>query len=210
MKYVSRISKIKKTTILNIFAICLVLFGLAYALPSLYFKYTNAGTASASPLNSSQVWGPVKSTNGVPLVTGFPVSISIPGPRPAADMNVGIIPGYYDSKSKTWTLTETDAQYAVMTPQPNNITGNTFIYGHYRPNVFAYMHLILPGTIATITTNNGYKFTYKFVETYAVNPGDSAVLANSNSPILTIQTCSGTFFQNRQMYIFTYQGYSKS
>ena len=210
MKYLSNISR---TKVLNIVGSILIIGGLIFAIPALYYRWTNAGSAAASPVTAAQVWGEANSNSGShsneKLVTGFPVSISIPGPRAAANIGVGIIPGYYNAKTNGWTLTETDAQFAVISAQPNNISGNTFIYGHYRPNVFAYLHLITPGTIATITTNNGYKFNYKFINTYAVTPTDTAVLSNSQNPILTLQTCSGSFFQNRQMYIFSYVNYAK-
>jgi len=153
--------KLNKTRLSILFGAILIVIGLAGAVPVLYFRWTNTGTASASPVTTTQVWG--KANVDQKLVTGFPTSISIPGPWATANMNVGIIPGYY-TKSGGWTLTETDAQFAVLSTQPNNISGNTFIYGHYRPNVFAYLHLIKPGTIANVNKNNGYKFTYKFVE----------------------------------------------
>jgi hypothetical protein len=210
MKYIPRLTKLQK---ISVFGSLLMIVGVIGVAPTLYFRWTNTGTASASPVLPASV---VKEINTAAtkqpkqsLVTGYPVSISIPGPRPALDMNVNIIPGYYNASTGAWTLTTTDAQFVTFSAEPNNITGNTYIYGHYRPNIFAYLHLISPGTVATITTSNGYQFNYKFVYTYAVTPSQTAVLATSKAPILTVQTCSGDFFQNRQMYIFSYDGYSK-
>jgi len=206
-----KLKKPNKLTSMLIVGATLLVIGTIGVFPTLYFRWSNTGTASATPLNSSQVFSQLNTQpkSGVkqPLVTGFPVSISIPGSRPDLNINLGIIPGYYNKTSGTWTLSEDAAQFAVMSSQPNNISGNTFIYGHYRANVFAYLHLIQPGTIVTINTNNGYQFNYKYVTTYAVQPTDTNVLGYSGNPILTIQTCSGTFFQNRQMFIFSYVGY---
>jgi sortase (surface protein transpeptidase) len=210
MKYIPRLTKLQK---ISVFGGLLMIVGIIGVAPTLYFRWTNTGTASASPILPASVVKEINAANKKQpqqsLVTGYPVSISIPGPRPALDMNVNIIPGYYNASTGAWTLTTTDAQFVTFSAQPNNITGNTYIYGHYRPNIFAYLHLISPGTIATITTSNGYQFNYKFVYTYAVTPSQTAVLQTSKAPILTIQTCSGDFFQNRQMYIFSYDGYSK-
>jgi hypothetical protein len=211
MKYIPKLTKLQKMSVLGGLFMIVGVIGVA---PTLYFRWTDTGTASASPvlpaavvkqINTAETQAPKQSP-----VTGYPVSISIPGPRPALNMNVGIIPGYYNASTGAWTLTTTDAQFVTFSAQPNNITGNTYIYGHYRPNIFAYLHLITPGTIATITTSNGYQFHYKYVYTYAVAPSQTATLNTSKAPILTIQTCSGDFFQNRQMYIFSYDGYTKA
>lgn len=200
---------------MSIFGGLLLVVGVIGVAPTLYFRWTDTGTASASPVLPASVVKEIntaekKEAQQQSLVTGYPVSISIPGPRPALNMNVNIIPGHYDANTGAWTLTTTDAQFVTFSAQPNNETGNTYIYGHYRPNIFAYLHLISPGTIATIRTSNGYQFNYKFVYTYAVAPNQTATLNASKAPILTVQTCSGDFFQNRQMYIFSYDGYSKA
>jgi sortase (surface protein transpeptidase) len=93
--------------------------------------------------------------------------------------------------------------------QPNNETGNTLIYGHYRPEVFAYLHLIKPGIQAIITTDNGYTFTYSFENSEALDPTNTSVFVYRGAPRLTIQTCSGSFMQHRQMYYFHYDGFTK-
>lgn len=203
----------KNLKVMSLIGGLLLFIGLIGVVPTLYFRWTHTGTASASPITASQVWGQVnsavKASSNEKLVTGFPVSISIPGERNALNMNVPIVPGYYNKNNGSWSLSLSDAQFAVMTSQPNNISGNTFIYGHYRPAVFAYLHLIKPGVVATITTNNGYVFSYRYINTYAVQPNNTSALVNSDVPVLTVQTCSGSFFQNRQMYIFSYIGYRK-
>lgn len=210
IKYLSVFNKSKA---LYLAGALFILVGLINLTPILYFHYINNVTAAVSNVKpdevSAQISAIEKSSHNKSLVTGFPVALSIPGYRQALSMNLSIIPGYYNKKANTWTLSENAAQFATISSQPNNLTGNTFIYGHYRPSVFAYLHLITPGSIATITTNNGYEFRYKFINTYSVQPKDTSVLSYSISPILTLQTCSGTFFQNRQMFIFSFVSYSK-
>lgn len=141
------------------------------------------------------------------VVSGMPDEIRIPS---VFNMDLKVIPGYYDKTTGEWTLTLTEAQYAVPSVLPNNYSGNTLIYGHYRPEVFAYLHLIKPGAIAQVVTTNGYTFTYTYESSQAFSPEDTSIFLYQGPPRLTIQTCSGSFFQHRQMYYFKYDGYTKN
>ncbi len=209
-KFISNFNKLK---VFSLFGCTLFIVGLIGIAPTLYFHWFNTGTAHADSIAAKKVWSQIdslpKTTVKQNQVTGFPVNISIPGSYPAININAPINPGYYNKSNSSWNLSETAAQFVVGSSQPNNIGGNTFIYGHYIPAVFAYLHLIKPGAIASITTSNGYIFNYRYINTYAVPPTDTSVLNNSITPVLTVQTCSGSYFQNRQMYIFSYIGYAK-
>jgi LPXTG-site transpeptidase (sortase) family protein len=132
-------------------------------------------------------------------IEGKPVKLEIPSLK----LNLAIIPGTYDAKTQTWTLTKDKVQYAAMTPPPNTEMGNTFLYGHYRSNVFASLHKIPADGEAIVTTDNGHTFYYKLANTKVVKPTDSAgIFDYQGKPILTIQTCTGAFFQNRQLFTF--------
>lgn len=136
-------------------------------------------------------------------IGGTPVRIQIP----SLNIDLAVIPGYYNAKSQTWTLTTNKVQYATITPEANNQAGNTFLYGHYRSNVFANLHRIQSGASAIITTDNGHKFTYTLSAVHVVSPSDSASVFNyQGAPILTVQTCTGLFFQNRQLFTFDLSG----
>ena len=132
------------------------------------------------------------------LVSGEPVRIQIP----ALAIDLSVIDGYYNQNSKTWTLTKDKVQYATVTPQPNNREGNTFLYGHNRPGVFNTLNKIKPGDKVIITTSNGHTLTYTFRTAYETNPNDSSLFEYRGMPILTIQTCSGVWYQNRQLFTF--------
>jgi LPXTG-site transpeptidase (sortase) family protein len=132
-------------------------------------------------------------------ITGEPARLSIP----TLNINLPIIPGYYDAKTQTWTLTVNKVQYATITPQPNNIEGNTFLYGHARAAVFANLHNILPNSQAIIQTTNNHTFYYVLSSIRSTNPYDDSVFTYKGPPILTIQTCTGLFWQNRQFFTFT-------
>lgn len=141
---------------------------------------------------------PVKTT-AQSRVEGNPVELSIP----SLDMVLPIIPGTYNELTRTWTLTTDKVQFASITPPPNNEGGNTFLYGHYRKNVFANLHNITPGDIATIKTENGKTFYYRYVSSRIVDPTDSEDVFNySGKPIVTIQTCTGLFYEKRQLFTF--------
>jgi LPXTG-site transpeptidase (sortase) family protein len=133
---------------------------------------------------------------------GQPNNISIP----SLNMSLPIINGYYNTVTKQWNLTLNEVQYATITPPPNNASGNTFLYGHYRPEVFAYLHLIKIGAQAIVTTTNGHTFTYQLAQINVVSPTDDSLFAYQGPPILTVQTCTGLFFQNRQLFVFNLVG----
>jgi LPXTG-site transpeptidase (sortase) family protein len=133
------------------------------------------------------------------IIEGQPSQLIIP----SLGMNLPIIPGYYDKQTKTWTLTLSEVQYATVTPPPNNQSGNTFLYGHYRPEVFARLHTIGANAQAIVKTNNNHTFYYVLNNIRTTSPDDDSVFAvYKGSPILTIQTCTGIFFQNRQFFTF--------
>ncbi len=186
-----------------IFGTLLIALGIIGSAPTIYYHLTNSGSVAAHGLPHSVAVKPNPKTT---LIKGHPTAISIP----SLNINLQIIDGFYNSGSGAWTLTLDKAQFATVTSEPNNVSGNTFIYGHYRPEVFAYLHLIKPGSQAIVTTDNGYKFYYKFTQTYATSPQDGSVFTYEGTPMLTVQTCSGAWFQNRQMFLFDYVSYKKT
>lgn len=138
---------------------------------------------------------PVTST---PLITGTPEQIAVP----AVNISLKIIPGYYDPDSQSWTLSLTDAQWGVMTAKPNNKSGNTFIYAHARKNVFLDLPKVKPGDEAIILSDNGHTFNYRFISSVETAPTDTSLFDYKGKPVLVLQTCSGLWYQNRQLFTF--------
>lgn len=161
------------------------------------FRDSNAFLKSEPPAPpvAAKTWTPPKPNT----IEGNPVQISIP----SLSMDLPVINGEYNPNDGEWTLTLNKVQYAVNTPPPNNAGGNTFLYGHYRTEVFARLHDIQPGAQAIITTDNGHIFTYTYTGYTVVDPSDTSLFGYSGPPILTVQTCTGLFFQNRQLFNFT-------
>jgi LPXTG-site transpeptidase (sortase) family protein len=182
-------------------SLLLITIGLIGVVPGIYYFTSNHGSVAAHGLPHPK--SSVKA--GTPLVAGHPSSISIP----SIGINIPVIDGFYNTKTRDWTLSLDKAQFAATTAQPNNKQGNTFIYGHYRVGVFYTLPHIQTGDEATVTTDNGYVFTYKFYQTYPTQPTDTSVLHYQGPPMLTLQTCSGSFYQNRQMYLFSLVKYEK-
>lgn len=177
---------------------CLLVIVAACALPA-WFIY------SQSHANQSSVQQPAVKPYSAPKnsVSGTPVRLNVP----SLQINLAVIDGHYDEASHGWTLTSDSAQYFVQSAQPNNTGGKTFIYGHYRDNVFAGLHNIKPGAALSLTTKNGYRFNYRFESTFTTSPSNLSVLDNTKRPVLYLQTCSGVFFQHRQIFTFKYIGY---
>lgn len=143
--------------------------------------------------STTQQVTPAKAT-----VSGMPSHIDLPG----VGISIDVAPGYYNKKSQTWTLSINKAQYATITPQPNDGGGNTFIYGHNRLEVFYKLLRVKQGDKAIITTSNKHKFTYSMVSRKDTSPTDSSLFKYQGPPILTLQTCSGFWYQNRSLFVF--------
>lgn len=136
------------------------------------------------------------------VVSGKPVTISIPD----AHIDLAVDDGYYNDNDGSWTLSNTNAQYAVMSALANDHAGTTFIYGHGTDAVFGKIGSNKPpvGTKAIVTTNNKHTFTYSLQEVRDFEPSDTSLFDDmaSGSPRLIVQTCTGVFSEWRTMFIF--------
>lgn len=137
-----------------------------------------------------------------PTITGTPTRIQLQ----SLGIDNEIIPGTFDAASNSWTLSRDKAQYATTTALPNNKTGNTFIYGHNNGHVFNKLVDAQPGLEAVVTTDNGHVFTYVLDTITDAAPSDVSYLADHKSPILTVQTCSGLWYEKRRMFVFHLTG----
>lgn len=191
----------RQSKLLLISGITLVLLAVLAVVPVFYFNFRNSVGAENSTSTATQaVITPTKN-----VIQGKPVYLSIPSVK----LNLAVIDGHYNQKTGAWTLSNNKAHFALPSVLANNEQGNTVIYGHYRPEVFVPLKKIKPGEIASVTADNGYVFNYSFVSTKAVNPKDTSIFSYQGAPILTLQTCSGAWMQNRQLYTFKLVDYQK-
>lgn len=148
--------------------------------------------------------GPPRPVSYGQILKGEPSNLAVP----SLGISLNVIKGW-EKPNGLWVLTPNNVQYAIISPEPNNHEGNTVIYGHATTAIFGKLFQIKKGSTASITTSNGYIFSYRYEGTYSVNPFDFSIFSYKGAPILTLQTCSGTFYQNRQMFQFSYLGFNK-
>ena len=173
-----------------------------------------AYTLLPSQLFSTPVHGsikPLSQTSHKPdsprfvVISGKPVRITIPD----YGIDLPVDDGSYNSATGLWTLSDTHAQFATMTANPNNYRGNTFIYGHGTDAVFGKIGSNTPqiGTIARVYTANNHVFLYKFLDARSLAPTDTEVFNNimDSQPTLTVQTCTGIFSEWRTMFRFAFE-----
>lgn len=138
------------------------------------------------------------------LVSGKPIRIVIP----SYGIDLSVDEGYYDPQSSEWTLSDTHAQFAMMTALANNASGNTFIYGHGTDAVFGKIGENHPpvGAQALIYTDNGHVLSYVFSKAQDMTPNDTSIFSQEGGPSrLTIQTCTGVFSEWRTMFQFDFE-----
>jgi LPXTG-site transpeptidase (sortase) family protein len=121
-------------------------------------------------------------------------------------INIEVLDGEYDPATHKWSLAKDKAHYALMTPLANNQAGNTFIYGHNNKKVFTRLEGAKVGDVARIHTANGV-FAYKLRSIKEVSPDDTSIFEYRGSSILTIQTCSGSWYEKRKLFTFDYMSY---
>lgn len=134
------------------------------------------------------------------VIHGHPTHIGIP----SLGISLEIIDGRYNPADSSWTLSDTQAMFGTMTPEPNDTTGNTFIYGHATDRVFGRLPKLTPGTEVAINTSNGLRFVYTYRSGVIVAPTDTSVLAATQKPTLTLQTCTGIWSENRHIFTFDF------
>ncbi|OGL30634.1 hypothetical protein A3D14_03480 [Candidatus Saccharibacteria bacterium RIFCSPHIGHO2_02_FULL_47_12] len=156
-----------------------------------YWHERQRDTSKASAPSDTEQFRKDKKTDVV--IQGRPVRIDIP----SLGINIPVADGIYNPTTKSWTLSKDKAHFALMTTMPNNQTGNAFIYGHNRKEVFSKLGKMKVGQNALVYTDNGHVFTYRYRSSYETNPNDDSLFRYQGSPILTLQTCSGLWYENR-------------
>lgn len=133
------------------------------------------------------------------LISGKPEKLTIS----SVNVDLPVADGAYDPASQSWTLSPDKAHYALMTAEANNLVGNTFIYGHNNRKVFASLDKITVGDEARIRAGDK-TFVYKFTRSREVVPNDVSVFEYKGKSILTIQTCSGSWYEKRKLFTFEF------
>lgn len=132
-------------------------------------------------------------------ISGRPVQVI----APKADISIRVKDGLYNHADQDWTISNDAAYYATITPKANNIGGNTFIYGHNSPEVFLRLDKLSQGDEVYLVTDNDTRFTYTLSTVRDVEPTDLSLFEYKGKPILTVQTCAGTWYEKRRLFTFT-------
>jgi LPXTG-site transpeptidase (sortase) family protein len=202
-----RISRIRKATGVALMAIAFMLFALAGWLAYSYVNTEVQLQAAKQAALTHKIDVPGQSVAiKADTISGKPVQISIP----SVGISQPVEPGSYDTSTGDWTLGYHAAYWASMTAPINSQTGNTFIYGHDVKAIFGNLLDAQTGAKAIIKTDNGYIFTYTLKASKAVDPTDTSLIQPTVTPTLTVQTCSGSWYQYRQLFTFTLDGYVKA
>jgi hypothetical protein len=172
-----------------------------------YIVHSGAGLATARDvsLTTQKAAAPPRPTFKV--ISGLPVRIVIPGSSyEGTVVDLPIDKGYYNQATDAWTLSGYHAQFMMISTLANNFAGDTYIYGHNNDYVFGALRHVTPavGATALIYTDNGHIFSYHFVSAASVAPNVTSVLDYKGPPILTIQTCTGSFNEARTLYTFSF------
>jgi LPXTG-site transpeptidase (sortase) family protein len=190
---------------LAILGLSLTVTGLFGVVPALFSSSDPALAASGQPA----VVAPVETKPVEPaapqMKTGHPVRVE----APTVGVDMPVVDGFYDGNSNEWTLYDDKAMFGAMTSQPNDNSGQTFIYGHATDRVFGKLLNMKIDQPVYVYTSNGYKFTYKLKETHTVSPSDTGILNYNGGPRLLLQTCVGTFSENRKFFILDYAAVDK-
>lgn len=185
-----------KQRILNAIGVGLIVLGLFFGYPYITAHWQGKDLVTTSPgvVFADQ---PVQASEE-PLVMGRASRLVIE----SLGIDLTVAEGKYYATSKTWQLSEDKAHFAELSVENNNKTGNTLIYGHNNKQVFGKLNQIKVGDRAVVYTDNGKRFVYEFRTAVETNPYDDSVFNYKGPAMLTLQTCSGLWYQNRQMFAF--------
>ncbi|MBC7746659.1 sortase [Pedobacter sp.] len=181
--------------------VSLILIGFSILLVAYYVRTTNAAIQT-QPIVNEIVNNQPQIIETPTAIQGKPIELSITD----LDIKNEVIDGVFSKQTGQWTLTRDKVQYATMTYQPNNLHGVTFMYGHNRKEVFSRLPRIQIGSIAVVKTDSSHTFYYRFVSSKVTKPEDISIFEYNGPPILVLQTCTGLFFENRQLFTFEFTG----
>ena len=99
-----------------------------------------------------------------------------------------IIPGRV--VSGRWPVSPKGLIHLTDSPQPGDV-GNSIIYGHNWPNLLGPLSRAVPGQIIKVTNAAGELRLFSITKVSIVSPDQTDLLAPTDSPVLTIYTCTG-------------------
>lgn len=141
-----------------------------------------------------------------PAISGTPTRIQIP----SLGLDLAIETGSYNPETGDWMLGTEKAYYANTSVPANDNNGVTLLYGHAQTQIFANLVNLKQGAQATVYTDNGRVFYYRYHSVKNVEPTDTSVFRIDGAPTLVLQTCTGAWDAYRAMYSFDFMKETKA
>lgn len=138
--------------------------------------------------------------NNQPTIVGTPNRVVIK----SLNIDLAVAEGRYNPEDQSWTLSSDKAHFAELSAKINNKAGNTLLYGHNTKQLLGGLNRIEAGDRVEVYTDNNYKFVYSYKTAVETGPQDSSVFNYNGPAMLTLQTCSGLWDQNRQLFAFDF------
>lgn len=112
--------------------------------------------------------------------------------------NISLVKGFYSQSNTDWTLSDVEAQYIAYEQSKS-----FYIYGHNSTYIFGDLPQLQQGDQVSLVSLNNIVRKYAFTDKKTVTPYEVDVLnIQGKDPQLILQTCSGWYGQNRDVYYF--------
>jgi len=136
------------------------------------------------------------------VVSGKPARLVIE--RLGIDLQVD--EGNYNQADGSWTLVygRKAAYFAMPSALANDYAGGTLLYGHNNQFVFNALGSVAAGDTAKIYTENGHVLVYTYANSEELQPDDVSIFNYQGPPRLTLQTCTGNWYEKRSMFHFMF------
>lgn len=178
--------------------------GVIYLAAGISIWYLNGGFTKERALASTMPSAPV-SAQAFQLSAGvLPSTIPLRIQINRLGIDLAVAKGYYNPDTAAWTLGNNEAFFAVGSAEINTEKGNTLIYGHNNKTAFDKLLDVKNGDEVRITGADGHVYIYNFRYAQDVKPNQTSLFGYNGRPILTLQTCSGFWYQNRRLSVFDY------
>jgi len=128
----------------------------------------------------------------------FAASPSDKSPRileiPSINIKLNVVSATFSNKK--WSETENNLGYLETSALPGT-NGNSIFYGHNRTSVLGRLNKIKVGDTVQITSGDGTSSKFVVYDFFEVTPDQTHILNTSETPKITIYTCSGFFDTKR-------------
>lgn len=116
-------------------------------------------------------------------------------------LNLPVQRGHYNKDTEKWQIDEKGAFFSGTSA--NNVGGQTVVYAHNWPGLFADIPKLERGDNVTLQSDTGHTFTYQLSSRFETIPRDGSIYSYTGAPRLVLITCAGKNDTKRLIQIFT-------